>query len=179
MEIHASGKLDFRTIKALWRASGGGHRALRIILLAVYALLTAWCGYNAYRYDYVYYQKPTRFTLLFVFCLVMLVLLIVSTLRIPNRSYKLLGKRRDAVNEFVFRDDHFEVTSHADGYEASGSIAYTQLEKAIESPEFFFLYETKRTCYPVDKATIENGMAEELAEKLKTVLGKNYKVRKK
>ena len=176
MEIRASSKLDLRTYKALYRASGSVKNT---VIISVYALLLAYFAYYMIRYDILMYKTATVNTVWFFVSLAFITAMIVIMLTAPNRSYKQLGKRRDSVTEFVFYDDVFENACNGEGYEGSVRIGYDQIEKVIETPEFFFIFGTKHSASPVDKSTIEGGTAEQLAERLRDAVGEKYSVRKR
>ena len=167
MEIHASSTLDLRTCKALNRAVS---RVKPAVSIGIYVVLTAYFVIASFTN-----QKDIP---LAVVCGALLVLLLVLALIAPKRSYKQLGKARDCVTEFVFLDDRFIARTQFEGHDSSSEVSYSNIEKVIETKEFFFIFQTKRSAFSVEKATIEGGTAEQLGAVLLNAAGKNYMVKR-
>ncbi len=77
-------------------------------------------------------------------------------------------------NEYVFTDEKIFVTSNGAEYSGQAEIEYTLLVKAYETSEYFFLYQTKNQVFIVNKATIQNGTAGDIRNKLSSFLNKKY-----
>ena len=167
MEIHARTTLDLRTCKALYRAV---NRVKPAVGIGIFAVLTAYFVIGSFgnREDIP----------LAIISGAMLVLLLVLTFLGPKRSYNQLGKARDCVSEFVFYDDRFCVSTKFEGHDSSSEISYPNIEKVIETKEFFFIFQTKRSVFSGEKASIEGGTAEQLGAVLFNAVGKNYVVKK-
>lgn len=170
MNIKASGKLDFRAFKSLQRAHEGIMHYIGSFVGA-FALLSFVLELLLFGLKE---GLKTGWPLL-----VVVAILALLTFYLPKISYKQLGKLKDVLNEYSFTDGEFTVATRLDGMDSVAKYSYDLIEKAIETPEFFFVYQTKRTAFPVDKATIEGGKADELKEKLMKTLGKKYTVRRK
>ena len=172
MEIRAKGTLDLKTVTALNRASQG---AKPYILIGVYVVLVGWFAYTIFSPRF---STDAADIMLFAICVIMSISMIALVIASGKRSYKMLGKQKDAVNELVFRDESFEASAKTEDYEGRTEADYGRIVKAIETKEYFFIFNTKRTAIPVDKSTISGGTAEELAEKLKNSISGKYTVRK-
>ena len=85
---------------------------------------------------------------------------------LPKISFKKMSTFRNAENEFVFCDDVLKISSKTKEYSGEGQIEYTALVKVYETSRYFFLLQTERQTYIVDKSTIENGTAEDIRNKL-------------
>lgn len=177
MEIHAKCKADLRAAKAAVKELG---RTKRIVFTAIYSALVLYAAYYVLTIDVMVYKRATDNTVWFVFALVMLIAFIVLTLTEPRRAYNRLGKRRDKEQNFTFRDDDFDAYITEPGLDTRTTISYDCLERVIETPEFLFLLYSKRTGAQVDKATLEGGTAEQLAERLRAAVPEGkYTVRKR
>ena len=171
MEIHAKGTLDLRTVKAMGRAS---LNAKPFIIIGLYAALTARLAYQVFSPRYI--KEPVHYVL-FGVAVALLISLIVLFLTASKRAYKSLGNNRDAVTDLVFTDDRVCASTVREGFEGRSDIAYDKLAKVIETDEFFFIFSSIRSAVPVEKATFEGGTPEQLAEKLRAAVGKNYRRR--
>ncbi|MBR5947354.1 MAG: YcxB family protein [Clostridia bacterium] len=170
MNIKASGRLDIRALKSLQRAHGGIMRLLSIIVggfaLLSFILMLLFLGLKAgFKIGWMLLLAGS-----------VLMLLVFAA---PRMTYKQLGKLKDVLNEYSFTDGEFTVATRMDGMDSVATFSYDLIEKAMETPEFFFIYQTKHTAFPVDKATIDGGTADELKEKLMKTLGNKYTVRRK
>ncbi len=93
---------------------------------------------------------------------------------IPRLQYRSMSKMKDLENRYVFLDDYFSAVTVSEEYSAEATIRYSLLEKAFETSRYIFLFENKRQTFIVDKLTIDNGTAEQVRERIVSVLGKRY-----
>ena len=164
MEIHASGKFDYRTMKALQKVTTGTQTTVMTAVLSACTVFTA--GLAVVR---IMNGSDARYSIMGpVLVLGMLIVWIATAAYLPKKAYNQLGKRAEMITEYVFRDDDFAVDQTEPGFNGSSTVSYNQLTRVVETPEFFFLYITKTTAHPVDKATFKGGAAEQLAARLRT-----------
>ena len=93
---------------------------------------------------------------------------------LPRVRYNALANFKGAENEYVFGDDSLKISTSTKEYNGEAKIEYSMFIKAYETSKYFFLYQTVDQIYIVDKSTLEGGTAEEISEKLKSVLNKKY-----
>lgn len=93
---------------------------------------------------------------------------------VPRIRYKAMANMKGTVNQYCFLDDSLEVTSNNGSYGGKAELQYTMLVKSMETSKYFFLYQTKNQIYIVDKSTISGGTAEDIRNKLISVLDNKH-----
>lgn len=164
MEIKAKCKYDLESIRALTHLSTfkKSNPKTRIIfyniitsaLLSIVVLEFAFFGADV--------------TLYLLLCAVLFLGFLENFLYfiLPRISFKKMRTFKNVENEFVFCDDMLKVVSKTKEYSGEGQIEYTALVKAYETSRYFFLLQTERQTYIIDKSTIENGTVEDIRNKL-------------
>lgn len=72
---------------------------------------------------------------------------------------------------YTFGEAALSYQTSSENYTDSGEIKYAAFAKAVETDEYFFLYQTANQIMIVDKSGIQNGSAEDIRERLKYHLG--------
>ena len=85
-----------------------------------------------------------------------------------------MAKLKEAENEYTFTDDCVQVVTKSSHFSGEAKIEYSLFVKVYETSKYLFLYQTNNQVYIVNKAFIEGGSCEEIADRLKLVLGKKY-----
>ncbi len=172
MQIKAKCKYDYKACKAMAHILSYKKRKPEKVLIAHFILAIALAFIN---FVLIRLMGGT-FTnmLIFILCLFIISLELTAYFLLPFLQYRSMSKMKDMENKYVFRDEDFTASADYDEYKGESVIKYSLLEKVMETGEYFLLFENKRQVIMVDKATIEEGTAEQLREKLSSALGKNY-----
>lgn len=169
MDIKAAGQLDLSAFKALQKAHKGAMYYISIMLIGI--------AVGEFLFELMFLGVAESFRIGWPL-LVVAVVLALLIFAAPRLSYRQLGRLKDAVSEYEFGDEGFKVVSRQDGMETSGQYSYDMIEKVVELPEYIFIYQTKNAAFPIEKATIEGGTAEDIRAIFAPRLGKKYIVRK-
>lgn len=171
MEIKAKCKYDYETCKAVSYIAGYkksnpkkvvAARAIVYILLAV--LNFAVIHFSGMQIGYG----------LILIGVVLLLLDLFMYFVMPRIQYNSMSKMKDVGNDYVFYDEEFTATTVSEHFSGQDVMKYSLIEKTFETGKYFFIYVNKRQIFVVDKATVEGGAAEDIREKLSSVLGKKY-----
>ena len=172
MRITAKSKYNYKTIKnyvraAIFRKTNPLKKMLiyclvDVLLIAVLCLEMFLLGCDLIPFA------------LLVASIGMLVLELYFYFVLPRIRYHQMGEQKGCHNEFTFTDDSMRISSYDNGYGGESRIDYKVLSRVIETSKYLYIYQTKAQAVIVDKATIEGGTAEELRQKLQTILGKKY-----
>lgn len=164
MEIKAMCTLNLETCKALVRTSmffKNANPKRRMIIYSVFYLILL-IILSAVMI------VSSNIKTLFPLCVVAFVLLLECYMYflLPKIRYNALGKMKDCVNEYTFRDDVFCVKTVWNDYKAEGEIGYSMITTVKETRRYLFVCNNKRETYVIDKNTIVGGTALELRDKL-------------
>ena len=172
MEIKAKCKYDFKACKAMAHAySYKKKKPLKTVLIHIaLAFALAFLNFIVIKLT----GADTVNMVAFVLCLLIVVLELLMYFLMPQLQYNSMSKMKDMSNDYIFRDNDFVATAESEEYKGDSVIKYTLLEKVMETGEYFLLFENKRQVFLVDKTTVEGGTAEEIRQKLQSVLGKKY-----
>jgi ABC-type multidrug transport system fused ATPase/permease subunit len=107
--------------------------------------------------------------------LMMLVLLFFIYIIQPMLLFNRLYDRLTMAQQYVFRDDVFEVRSEEPISKGQSENRYEVLYKAFETDDYFFLYIGPAVAYLLRKADFAPGAPEELRAKLREKLGRKFK----
>lgn len=172
MNIRASGKLDFESVKALSHLCIFGKKdpekamvyytVICAVLFAFAIFITVFFGINFI----------AVFTAVCSICVCALQCFFYFI--IPRLRYNALSKVNDSVNEYLFSDNAFYVSAETDMYKGKSEIKYSVIVKVSETKRYIFIYQTKSMVYIVDKFSLSDESTEELRKKLLSVIGKNY-----
>lgn len=172
MEIKAKCKYDYEGSKAIsYVCSYKKKKPSKTMLLhIIFVLALALLALNLVGLTGEWGTNP----LVLVICGLMVILELTVYFLMPRIQYNSMSKMKDISNDYIFRDEDFEASTDSEEYKGATVIKYSLLEKVMETGEYFFIFQNKRTVFLVDKATLEGGTAEELRGKLQPVLGKKY-----
>lgn len=84
----------------------------------------------------------------------------------PRITYRGQGSMRDAENTYVFGETGVSITSKADHYTGEAQVEYPLFLQVYETSRYFFLFQTKRQVFAVDKSTIQGGTVEDIRNRL-------------
>lgn len=93
---------------------------------------------------------------------------------LPKLQYNKMAHLRGAVNTYTFREEDVLIATQAEGFSGESTVGYGTIVKAMETRDYFFLYQTKATVYLVDKSTVSSSKAAQLRKKLQTSIGGKY-----
>ena len=172
MEIKAKCTYDYKTCKAMSHVQSYKkkkplkamllHIALAVVLGFLNFILIQMTGGEAIN------------SVAFFLCMIIVILEFVMYFLLPRLQYNSMSKMKDISNDYIFRDEDFIASTDSEQYKGNSVIRYSLLEKAVETGEYFLLFQNKRQVFLVDKSTVQGGTAEEIREKLRSVLGKKY-----
>ena len=175
MNINAMGTLNIEAVKTLCRTSTYRKNNPKIdfpVFLSLCAVVLAWSVFENITTENPVYRWCSL-------CMGLIILLMVYMYFIfPYIQYRSLSKLKDAVNTYTFFDDNFKVVGKTPGNFGESEIAYTMVERVIESTKYFFIFHTKNQAFVVEKSTFSGGTPEELRDKLSVLLGKKYYINK-
>ena len=171
MEIKAKCKFNYDTCKAISRidAYRKSDPKKTVILRAVFCIVLTVLNFAVAASGDIYIGYTIAITATFVLLIDMFMYF-----GMPKIQYNSMSKMKNIGNDYVFCDEEFTVSSVSEEFSGQNVTKYTILVKAYETEKFFFMYINKRQLFVVDKATLEGGTAEDLREKLSSVLGKKY-----
>ena len=95
---------------------------------------------------------------------------------LPRIQYASLANMKDAENVYIFCDRALKTFAKSVDYTAEAEMEYFMFVKAYETAKYFFLYQTNNQVFIVDKATIENGTAEEIRNVLRGYMKEKYMI---
>ena len=185
MEIQASSKFDYESMKALTHVTFYGKRNPKniFIIISVFVgiipLLPAVLAFLCVGYfsldlmAYMYTDSDFLFEIVFVAVLLELFNCFMYFWA-PKIQFRNLKKMQNIQNDFIFYDDYIKVTSVNAEYNGEGEIQYSLLLKVMETSKYLFVYPAAGQAYIIDKSTITNGTLEELQDKFKQLLNKKY-----
>lgn len=166
MEINATSKFDYETMRAFYYMS----IKKRVILeTGFFAVLEA-----------IVILEMFLFGISSVLCGLAIGIplgsLIVCLLRLlgVKSYYKSYGKMKNVENEYTFLEDSLRAVSNNEGIRGESEIKYSMIEKVIEKPDYFYIFQTKRQVIIVDKSTITGGTVADIRNKLMPILQKKY-----
>lgn len=93
---------------------------------------------------------------------------------LPKLQYNKMAHLRGAVNTYTFRDEDILIATQGEGMSGESTVAYSFIVKAMETQNYFFLYQTKTAVYLVDKSTLSSTKAAQLRKKLQASIGGKY-----
>ncbi len=171
MEIRAKCKYDYETCKAVahidaYRKSNPKNT---VILRAVFCIALTVLNFAVAAGGELYMGYTVA-----VAAVLILLIDMFMYFGMPRIQYNSMSKLKDVENSYIFYDDEFFTETVSESFSGQDVMKYSLLEKAFETERFFFIYINKRQTFVVDKATLEGGSAEEIKEKLTSVLGKKY-----
>lgn len=171
MEIKAKCKYDYETCKAVsridaYRKSNPKKVVIFRTVLCVVLLLLNFVVVN-------FCEMPIGYGVM-VAVVIVLVIDMFMYFAMPKIQYNSMSKMKNVENNYVFYDDEFTATSVSEHLSAKDVLKYSIIVKVYETEKYFFIYISKRQLFTVDKSTLEGGTAEDLREKLSSVLGKKY-----
>lgn len=185
MNIKASALHDWNFHKALVMSQFYGKknpRTARAIIAATTAVILLLCGLLAF-----YGLKVNDSGCMIIAAvLALLSLLCACTFSVCPFPAKMLYKSRfkEWIPEYSFEFGNervkmsAELVNKANERTDSGDMAldYSLLKKAFECSEYIFITTPYGQTFGFSKASIENGTAEDIRNKLQTVLGKKYRI---
>ena len=170
MEIKAKCKYDLRSVQALThlqmvrKGNPKVNMGFMCVLYGVF-LLYLLSTVVVLGPEVLRAKKPVTIILLCIMAACILLLLYFYYLR-PRIQYKSMAAFKDAENRYIFCDDVLQITSIAGDYTGNCEVKYSMFPKVYETSAYFFIFQTQRNVYLVDKTTIENGTAEDIRKKL-------------
>lgn len=92
----------------------------------------------------------------------------------PVIQYRQMTKIKNVENLYTFGEDILTVISESNEFHGESEIAYAFFVKAYETSKYFFLFQSNRQTFAVDKSTVEGGTAEDIRARLTAALGEKY-----
>ena len=171
MQIRASCKIDYDSIKALthlslFRKSDPKKRMLTgaIIYLFLAGVLIR---------DMVIFSDLRDINLLLVVIAVLALECFLYFLY-PRIQYNAAANLKNVENVYLFCDDVLKISSKGNLYNGESEIGYSFFVKAFETSRYFFLFQTKRQVFVIDKNTIEGGTAADIRNQLASRIKGKY-----
>lgn len=171
MEIKAKCKYDYETCKAVSRidAYRKSNPKKVVVFRAVLCVALLLLNFAVVKFC----EMPTGYGVTVAVVIVLVIDMFVY-FAMPKIQYNSMSKMKDVENNYVFYDDEFTAVSVSEHLNAKDALKYSIMIKAYETEKYFFIYISKRQLFTVDKSTLEGGTAEDLRDKLFSVLGKKY-----
>ena len=171
MEIKASCKFDFASVRALYHLSlfrKHNPRVLMILYTVTFCVLILVISYA------VILTAPPHLppTLYVAFVLPLLVCFLYFVA--PRLQYRRMAKVKKLENLYIFGDDALKVFSKSDEYDGEATVAYAFFTRVYETSKYLFLFQTNPQAFVVDKSTIEGGTVEEIRTRLSAFVGNKY-----
>lgn len=174
MEIKASCKFDYESIKALThlsmfrKANPAKRMALWNITGAILLIIIV--------LEIILLDADIDANLVFFLFLGVMMLGLGAYIYfiVPKIRFKSMAKLRGAENAYLFCDDVLKVFTKSAEYNGGVEIEYSLLVRVYETTKYLFLYQTNNQVLIVDTKTITGGTVEEIRGKLSTYLGKKY-----
>lgn len=173
MEIKAYATYDLKMYRALTRLSMCRRSNPRVILSAYTVLIAVGVVACVALMALQKSMDSLPYLLLLLFLLAVFYFMYFG---FANINFKSSGKLANAKHEYIFRDTDMSVISNSGEYRGAVTLKYTMLFKVMETSEYIFLYQTKRSAYAVDKARIEGGTAEDIRAAISNAIGAKYVV---
>lgn len=172
MQIRATGKLDYATVKALTRMAmfkKADPKKRMIFWTVIYAFLVVIVLLEIIAFG-------PQLSLYMVLGISVLVLLLEYYwfFCVPKLRYNALAHMKDIINEYTFGDDQICGISKGTDYICDVTIRYALLVKVMETSQYLFIFQNHSQVLPLDKSTVTGGTVEELRSKLSAHLGKKY-----
>lgn len=172
MEIHASAKWDFDSIKAFTRLN------TFLKLRPLYDLIISLSLGAVLFLELLLLAALHGFSGVIIVCMVSDALLcLLECYRyfiLPIARYKGLGKMQNTVNEYVFCDHMVRVSSVSDVSSGSSEFSYDMLRRVAETSRYFFLFPMNNVVCIVDKSTFTPGEANVLRDRIIAIPGVKY-----
>lgn len=168
MQIAAKCKWNLEVIKSLVHLLMFGKKNPKTSMLSFSILFFLFaCVILALKTDFLSY-----------IVVVSMIVLIISGFFIyfisPKIRYNALGKLKDAEIEYIFCDDSIKVFTRSKEYNDEAECKYSIFVKAYETSRYFFFFATNNQVYIIDKATIVDGCATDVRNKIKPILNSKY-----
>ena len=176
MEIKASSKYDWQTIKAFQRfhnfKSNGFKKAFPIIYIVLVSIFLI-----SFILSCVFDSVDSDLITSLILQIVCFLLLWLIYFVLPKVAFNKNKIAKNSENHFVFRDEFFEISGETESYHGSSEVKYDALCKICETKEFFYLYINPRQAYIVEKATVSEDLIADLRQHLLNKSGpKKYKI---
>ena len=182
MEIRASSRRDMETAKEFsYVVNFRSTSPLSTVIFLGVAFLTTWAVsafilFKLYSSGRAGAFPAVLIIMVMAFVLLLFLYAILAYFKMPKRQYEFFGYSKDAEISYLFEDD--TVTEYENAQNSSGNttINYATLKKVYESNKRLYIYIDKVHVLIVDKSTITGGSVDELRDKLRDAVGKNYVV---
>lgn len=151
MQIKASAKLDYNTVKYLTRMNlsvKNNPRNSMIIVLSVCAIFIC---------IFLFLASVSSVSVGMILGLILDILLFIFVLFLyflmPKIRFSCMGKMQNTVIEYIFCDNVVKVNSASETYSSLAEFRYDMLRRVAETSRYFLLFQTHNQAYVVDKST--------------------------
>ncbi len=174
MNIYAKSKRDLKTITALVHLHifGKNEPKKRMIMyFVIYFILGAAILFESILFDSYVLIKW------YVIAMVVVDLMFLHMYFIASKkNYKSMGKMADIEDEYRFTDDKLIIKSFGadSGYSSITEMDYAILCKVYETSEYFFLYQSMRFVWIVDKSSMTCRDISDIKEKFIDIFKGKY-----
>lgn len=174
MEIKASSKYDWKTIKTFYAFSFDKKNKLpTIFYIVLFVVLVATYGLQFAQGTFTSDLLPSLVIFSFLYIMVIYIRFVLPKVRY-NKNKILHG----VVNNLTFSETQFEISQSGDNATGVSSINYDAIYKIYETKEYIYIYITPQQAHFVDKSTIIGGTADDLRLLLTNAVGKSkYKIK--
>ena len=173
MEIRAKCKFDFDSVRALTHLSlfRSNDPKKRFLTWSIISAILAF----VILIEFLIFSDGVFLVLL---CATIALFLLECYLYflMPKFSYKSLVKLKDAENEYVFCEDLLKVFTKSQEYNGKAEIEYSLFVKVYETSKYFFIFQTNKQAFIIDKSTINGGTPEEIRTKLSAKVKGKYNI---
>lgn len=176
MEIKASSKYDWQTIKTFQRFHNFKATAFKKVLPIIFIVAIVVFLFSFAVSCFLDTVDAELISLLITDILCIFLLWLIYFV-LPKVAFNKNKIAKNSDNHFVFRDEIFEVSGATESYRGSSEIKYDALYKICETRDFFYLYINSRQAYIVEKSTVSEELIADLRQHLLNKSGpKKYKI---
>ncbi len=182
MEIRASSKRDKETAKEFsYVVNFRSTSPLSTVIFLGVAFLSTWAISAFILFKLNSAGKAGAFPAVLIIMVMAFVLLLflyslLAYFIMPKRQYEFFGYSKDAEISYLFEDDTITEYENSQNGSGNSTINYATLKKVYESDKRLYIYLDKVHVLIIDKSTITGGSVDELRDKLRDAVGKNYVV---
>lgn len=174
MEIKATSKYDWETIKEFYKFSmWGRQKALNVFVVVCCVFIGAVLLLQIVTDTFTVESIPSL--AMFILLIVLLAFIYFAIPRIQYKKNKIL---HGIENTITFKENCFEMNQNGDNAASVGTINYNAIHKIYETKKYIYIYITPQQAHLINKDTVEGATATELRAFLFKAVGMSkYKLR--
>ena len=175
MEIKASSKYDWETVKALNNFYYLNRMRVIFVLFIVCFVLNSVIQIESLivNGEMAHDHLSNLIYLSFLVFAFLFIIFVLPKIKYNNNKYS-----KDSKNEFVFTSENIKLTQTHELHNSENELSYNAIWRIYESKKFIYMHIGRRQTYIVDKSTVTGGTVEDLRMLLISKIGaKKYKIK--